>query len=245
MSLLSCDLHRLFHQLAIARNEHELRSHFMDTAGELFTAKFWGVSVVDDNHNVVACEMHGLPDYSLDEYNEAGGTAADPVMRLVIERHAPAHNLLISDPKDWQRSSIYQHVGLRYGIEHMMIAPLVGSGQLIGKIFAMRNRDAKPFNAEDAIAISAVCIHLSTCMAKLQVQPKELDSPPTPLTSREQQIAELVAQGLNNVEIGVMLGITRHSVKQALKRMFRKLDVSARAELVAKIYAVRRSPFEP
>ncbi|HCF26076.1 MAG TPA: transcriptional regulator [Cyanobacteria bacterium UBA11049] len=237
MSLLSCDLHGLFHQLAIARNEHELRSHFMDTAGELFAAKFWGVSVVDDNHNVVACEMQGLSDYSLDEYNSAGGTAADPVMRLVIERHAPAHNLLISNPEDWPRSSIYQHVGLRYGIEHMMIAPLVGSGQLIGKIFVMRGRDAKPFNAEDSFAIGAICIHLSTCMAKLQIQPKELYSPPTSLTCRELQIAELVAQGLNNVEIGVTLGITRHSVKQALKRMFRKLDVSARAELVAKIYS--------
>jgi DNA-binding NarL/FixJ family response regulator len=35
--------------------------------------------------------------------------------------------------------------------------------------------------------------------------------------------------------IGAALWITEHTVKQALKRMFRKLEVSSRAELVARI----------
>ncbi|MHC5827889.1 MAG: LuxR C-terminal-related transcriptional regulator, partial [Nostoc sp.] len=38
-----------------------------------------------------------------------------------------------------------------------------------------------------------------------------------------------------NAEIGEKLWITQNSVKQALKRMFRKLKVSARAEMVAKL----------
>jgi DNA-binding CsgD family transcriptional regulator len=56
-----------------------------------------------------------------------------------------------------------------------------------------------------------------------------------PLTARELEIAELVAQGLTNGEIAVKLWITQNTVKQALKRMFRKLEVSARAEMVAKL----------
>jgi DNA-binding NarL/FixJ family response regulator len=55
------------------------------------------------------------------------------------------------------------------------------------------------------------------------------------LTSRERQIADLVAKGLTNTEIGQELWITQNSVKQALKRMFRKLEVTARTELVAKL----------
>ena len=55
------------------------------------------------------------------------------------------------------------------------------------------------------------------------------------LTSRELQIADLVAQGLTNAEIGTELWITQNSVKQALKRIFRKLNVSARTEMVAKL----------
>jgi DNA-binding CsgD family transcriptional regulator len=55
----------------------------------------------------------------------------------------------------------------------------------------------------------------------------------TGLTARELQIVELVALGHTNAEIGTELWITENSVKQALKRMFRKLDVSSRAEMVA------------
>jgi DNA-binding CsgD family transcriptional regulator len=58
------------------------------------------------------------------------------------------------------------------------------------------------------------------------------------LTPRELQIAELVAQGLTNTEIAARLWITQNSVKQALKRMFRKLGVSARAEMVARLQDV-------
>jgi ATP/maltotriose-dependent transcriptional regulator MalT len=46
-------------------------------------------------------------------------------------------------------------------------------------------------------------------------------------------IDQLVAQGLTNAAIGAQLWISQNAVKQALKRMFRKLDVSARTELVA------------
>ncbi len=58
------------------------------------------------------------------------------------------------------------------------------------------------------------------------------------LTPREIQIAELVAQGLTNAEIGTAIWITENSVKQALKRMFRKLEVSSRAEMVAVLHNV-------
>jgi DNA-binding CsgD family transcriptional regulator len=53
------------------------------------------------------------------------------------------------------------------------------------------------------------------------------------LTKREQQIADLVAEGLKTADLSVELGITQNSVKQALKRMFVKLNVSTRAEMVA------------
>lgn len=71
---------------------------------------------------------------------------------------------------------------------------------------------------------------------RLQHQPLKSDR----LTSREVQIAELVAQGRTNAEIGAELWITENSVKQALKRLFRKLEVSSRAEMVAQLSASRR-----
>jgi len=52
------------------------------------------------------------------------------------------------------------------------------------------------------------------------------------------QIAEWFA-GRTNAEIGNELWITENSVKQALKRMFRKLEVASRAEMVGQLSVTR------
>lgn len=54
------------------------------------------------------------------------------------------------------------------------------------------------------------------------------------LTHRELQIADLVAKGLTNAEIATELWISQNTVKQTLKRIFRKLNVSTRADMVAR-----------
>ncbi|MBD1851698.1 helix-turn-helix transcriptional regulator [Cyanobacteria bacterium FACHB-502] len=114
---------------------------------------------------------------------------------------------------------------------------------MVGGIAFTRHRDAPAFNADDLADLSALCLHLSTRLAELRSKPiiSELASSNATssvkdrLTLREMQIAELVAQGLTNAQIGAALWITEHTVKQALKRMFRKLEISSRAELVARI----------
>lgn len=83
--------------------------------------------------------------------------------------------------------------------------------------------------------MSALCLHLSTWVATVRSQQPELNLDTQRLTPREMQIVELVAQGLTNAEIGAALWIQENSVKQALKRMFRKLDVSSRAEMIARL----------
>lgn len=52
------------------------------------------------------------------------------------------------------------------------------------------------------------------------------------LTRREEEMLELLSKGLNNREIGQVLGIAEDTVKTHLKGLFRKLDVSNRAEAV-------------
>ncbi len=51
------------------------------------------------------------------------------------------------------------------------------------------------------------------------------------LTERERSVAQLVAQGLSNQEIGLRLYISTNTVKTMLKRMFDKLEISSRAML--------------
>lgn len=56
------------------------------------------------------------------------------------------------------------------------------------------------------------------------------------LTPREEQVVALVAEGLGNRQIAAELNLSEHTIKKYLFRIFEKLGVSSRVELV--LYAV-------
>lgn len=56
------------------------------------------------------------------------------------------------------------------------------------------------------------------------------------LTPREEQVVALVAEGLANREIARELNLSEHTIKKYLFRIFEKLGISTRVELV--LYAV-------
>jgi DNA-binding NarL/FixJ family response regulator len=56
------------------------------------------------------------------------------------------------------------------------------------------------------------------------------------LTYREEQVVALVADGLSNRDVASELGLSEHTVKKYLFRIFDKLGISNRVELV--LYAV-------
>jgi DNA-binding NarL/FixJ family response regulator len=59
------------------------------------------------------------------------------------------------------------------------------------------------------------------------------------LTQREEEILRLVAEGLTNREIARKLKLSEHTVKNYMFRMFDKLGVSSRVELI--LYALNKS----
>jgi len=56
------------------------------------------------------------------------------------------------------------------------------------------------------------------------------------LTPREEQVVALVAEGLGNCQIARELNLSEHTIKKYLFRIFEKLGISTRVELV--LYAV-------
>lgn len=52
------------------------------------------------------------------------------------------------------------------------------------------------------------------------------------LTQREQDVVDLVTDGLSNREISRKLGLSEHTVKNYLFKIFDKLGISSRAELI-------------
>lgn len=63
------------------------------------------------------------------------------------------------------------------------------------------------------------------------------------LTAREEQVVALVADGLSNREVSVELGLSEHTIKKYLLRIFDKLGISTRVELV--LYAVHHGENRP
>lgn len=224
-------LQSLFRAIAQARDEHELRLHVMVRVSEYFCAQRWGLFFFD-RLPLAQPKLEGI-------LKLAASVEHNPVLRYLVEYHAPVHEELLLPPGVWQM------ICPRSDHAHVMAGPIVSNGQLIGAIGVTRYRGTPAFNARELTDLSALCLHLSTWLATKR-SPLAVplgQSQLTPfnttdinrLTSREIQIAELVAQGLTNAQIGVALWITENSVKQALKRMFRKLEVSSRAEMVARL----------
>jgi DNA-binding NarL/FixJ family response regulator len=63
------------------------------------------------------------------------------------------------------------------------------------------------------------------------------------LTPREEQVVALVAEGLGNRQIARELNLSEHTVKKYLFRIFEKLGISTRVELV--LYAVNNGDQRP
>ncbi|WP_150910203.1 response regulator [Marinobacter halotolerans] len=59
--------------------------------------------------------------------------------------------------------------------------------------------------------------------------PPDTSSQPD-LTPREQEVLELIAKGFTLAQVGQALGITRHTTAGYVKSVYRKLEVSSRAE---------------
>lgn len=228
-------LHPLFQAIATAPTEQELRFRFMDSVNNYFEVQRWGIYLLNAENCLASVDVQGVSDAFVERYEKIG-RSVDPVLQYVLDYHAPAHEELVLPVGGWKQSELYNRCCSEYNHEHIMTGPIVGRGQLIGTVHFARVGDTLAFSANDLVSLSAVCTHLSACLAELRTQPPLTPNPFLErLTQREVQIANLVARGLTNAEIGAELWITQNSVKQALKRIFRKLEVSARTEMVAKL----------
>ena len=220
-TLMKASLQSLFQIIAQIQTTAELQETFMTEVGQYFTAKRWRLYFLD--------QLPSIDDSSSLMLKKALSLDHNPVLSYLVHNHAAVHDEVILPPGVWQT------ICPRADHGHVMVGPIVSQGQLVGGIAVTRHRQDPKFTTENLADLNALCLHVSTRLAVLQTQLVSIEFNDTCLTPRETQIAQLVAQGMTNKEIGAELWITENSVKQALKRMFRKLNVSSRAEMVAQL----------
>ena len=66
------------------------------------------------------------------------------------------------------------------------------------------------------------------------------EEPSTHLTQRESDVLRMVAQGANNAEIASQLQLGQKTVRNYVSRLYRKLDLSNRAQIATYLAAPRR-----
>ena len=223
--LMATSLQDLIGAIAQAQTEADLQHAVLEQMGEYFQAERRSLYFLD--------QLPILDENSPELMRRAISLDHNPVLRYLVQRHAVVHDEVVLPPGVWQTLCPRADHG------HVMVGPIVTHGTLIGGVALTRHRGTPAFSADNVADLSALCLHFSTRLATLRSTSKRAKLNTERLTPREMEIAELVAKGLTNREIGEKLWITENSVKQALKRMFRKLNVVSRAEMVAILWRDR------
>lgn len=160
-------LHSLFQEMATASTEAELRFKLMDNLSQYFGVQRWGIYLGDEENGLISCDLQGVSDRFVERYQQIG-KSVDPVLKYVLKYHAPAHEELVLPKGTWKQSQLYQRCCGEYDHEHIMTGPIIGNGKLIGTINFARVGITPAFNTLDLSNLTAVCMHLSACLAYLR-----------------------------------------------------------------------------
>lgn len=113
-------------------------------------------------------------------------------------------------------------------------------------------RQRQPFSNEERRLFELLLPHVDAAVSKIEAlptqararagQPATFDSlGVNSLSNREREILEWVRCGKTNIEIGMILGISGFTVKNHLKSIFQKINVSNRAQAVGKLDTLNTS----
>ena len=155
---------------------------------------------------------------------------------------ASCRELLAGRGPGWDRGEAIG--GMRSAVVHG-----IGDGKRSGeRIFAALSAQAAPSSGA-ATALKLLLPYIDTALRQMAPAPQRqaacMNSTVqrqvvrlSALSERERQIMTWVALGKTNPEIGCILSISEFTVKNHMKSIFGKLDVSNRAQAVAKLTRV-------
>lgn len=149
-------------------------------------------------------------------------------------------------PETLRIESVYWQRFLRpHHVVDVMEVLLRADDDVVGAFSLLRFEPQAPFSQTEVESANALAPLLELALeSMLRRDPALCFSPAESeagnraarLTHREQQVARLVRNGLSNKQIARDLALAQPTVKTHLLRMFRKLGVSSRTELVGVLF---------
>jgi len=106
--------------------------------------------------------------------------------------------------------------------------------EILERVEVAPDLDASPEEGDHGSEV-ILEVALESALYTITCAPLDSSEPAVTLSPREQEIARLVAKGLPNKAIAAVLDISPWTVATHLRRVFAKLGVSSRAEMVARV----------
>lgn len=120
----------------------------------------------------------------------------------------------------------------KYQGKQMLAYGIRGIGDGNSSLYVFLSQD--PAINVEHYAIGMLMPYVDSALRRIKsIQPVGHSSNYSLLTARELQIMEWVNHGKTNYEIGIILSISPNTVKNHLKKVFSKLNVSSRAQAVS------------
>ncbi len=194
-------------------------------------------SLLTDHHSLGLEKYHGLassyPEDWIKFYNEQNYLDHDPVVTRVFQGATPFFWDELGQRESMSNiaQSIIQQ-GSDAGLNDGIGIPLIGkAGEVVGIGLARTDKDKeKDYHfLADAYLLST---HFHQKFRTLYLQDTAHQLPN--LSEREKDVLSWAAEGKNNDDIAVILGISVDTVKTYLKGCYRKLGVNNRAYAITK-----------
>lgn len=187
------------------------------------------------------------------EFATVAGSSQDAIGEL--KSHSPHVALICAELRDGPQAGFKVLRSLRTARQHTAAIMLLQSSDSDSVISAFREGARGIFYRSHSLKALSKCIQIvhqgqvwvsngdieHILLALINLAPVRFNdkSGEPMLTRREEDVVRLVAEGLRNREIAQKLGVAEHTVRNYLCRIFEKLGVSTRVELILHAFSQR------
>jgi DNA-binding CsgD family transcriptional regulator len=171
---------------------------------------------------------------------DSEGSSFSPLVRGLMQGCPPTAGAvftatrqeLVPDRSWYQDPYVCEHL-LPTHLDHAIYSSArAASPNVVQGLGFHREKKDRPFDARDRALIQFFHAEYG---ALLPPQPAFGSSVGAQLAPRQRQVLELLVEGLADKEIAERLGISRHTVNQYTKQLYRRFGVTSRALLAARL----------
>jgi DNA-binding CsgD family transcriptional regulator len=128
---------------------HQLQERYLDWVPEHLPAFATGIYLHDRRTGrPLLSQVRGLSRFYLSRY-EQHGRDHDPVMGEAIRRKQVCDDTTVASADEWERLPVVNRVFREHGMAHVLCAPLVVDGEVVGTLNFARHESAGPFDEQD------------------------------------------------------------------------------------------------